>query len=94
MTTYTDDPDGAGRPLCPECAFAACQRPTRYICDDEHCGCVCRQDTEDRADRARELDNRPAAALANVARDMEAEARPDVAGLVAERFGRPTRGRA
>lgn len=46
------------------------------------------------ARRAAELDDRPEPALANLARDLEAEARPDVDALMVERFGRPTRSRA
>lgn len=40
------------------------------------------------AERARELDDRPDATLHSIARDLEHEARPDVAALTAERFGR------
>jgi hypothetical protein len=44
--------------------------------------------------RARELDDRDHDQLAAVARDLEQERRPDLDGLLRERYGRPTRGAA
>lgn len=40
------------------------------------------------ADRAAELDDRPARTLESIARDIEAEAKPSLAELLAERYGR------
>lgn len=44
--------------------------------------------------RAAAMDDRTYPALANIARDLEAEARPDLQELLDERFGWPTRSRA
>lgn len=90
--TYVDDDGG----MVTETCLYHCAPGRPAPCEGADCECGCHRSSEPYVDpeRARELDNRPAAALENLARDMEAESRPDVAELVAERFGRPTRGRA
>jgi hypothetical protein len=58
------------------------------VCERDGCRCPCR-DLD--GGRARDLDDRPYEALVSIARDLEAEARPNVRDLVAERFGRRPR---
>lgn len=95
MTTYVADHE-TGDPLCPRCSVSACIG--NYECRDEGCRCACRTDPD--AERARELDDRPADKLAVIAAEMESERHGDVPGrysadqLAAERFGRPTKARA
>jgi hypothetical protein len=80
-------------PVCPDCA-ARCDVALPVRCDVSWCSCMCRTLDDTDADRARALDDRDQAALENVARDVEAESRPSLTELLAERFGRPTRGAA
>lgn len=95
MTTYVADHE-TGLPLCEDCGVGACI--TVHWCECEHCQCDCRREmVVERARRADELDDRPDEQLASLARDMEAERRPDVDVLQRERFGVngwPTWGRA
>lgn len=82
--------DGHG-PVCLDCVYGACSR--RSPCEVDGCRCECR-DLD--GGRARALDDRPAEALASLARDMAAERHdpdalvaelPTLAELRAERFG-------
>jgi hypothetical protein len=84
---------GDTRPVSADC-LAVCAPGAPALCDKDWCACQCHQDDDDPAARARELDDRDDAHLAAVARDLEAEARPDLDGLLRERYGRPTRGAA
>lgn len=76
MTAYVADHE-TGDPLCPRCSVSACISIS-YECRDEGCRCACRTDPD--ADRARELDDRPADKLAVIAGEMERENRPDDGG--------------
>lgn len=69
---------------CRDCG-AFCWQPTPTPAPCEVDGCECPRC--ERARRAAELDDRPAPALQNLARDIEAEARPDLDALMVERFG-------
>jgi hypothetical protein len=97
MAEYVEDQSGGV--VCADCAVGACISVAGWQCEAEHCRCDCRDlDDPDTAlgaiYRARELDDRPGHVLDSIARDMEAEARPDVAELMAERYGQPRRGAA
>lgn len=85
MTTYAADEDGAV--VCVDCLHGACVA-NGMPCEASECQCECN------TERARALDDRPPAALESLARDMEAERRPDPGELTAERFGRPKWGAA
>jgi hypothetical protein len=99
VTVYVED--NSGGCVCEDCGYGACIH-TSWVCTAQHCQCQCRGGGDEpepaRADfdvewdrqveqRAAELDDRPRAALESVARDMQAEARPDLAALLAERYG-------
>lgn len=97
MTVYAED--NSGGCVCVDCGYDACIT-SGWVCTAQHCQCQCRGDEPEpaRADfdaewdrqverRAAELDDRPRAALESVARDMQAEARPDLTTLLAERYG-------
>jgi hypothetical protein len=77
--------------LCRDCG-TWCWQGTPMLTPCDRDGCCCERC--ERARRALELDDRDDTTLAGIARDMEAEARPELGVLVAERFGKPTRGRA
>lgn len=81
--------DADGRQVCPDCTTSECRHGPPCDISDCHCG-----DCQERAERARALDDRPDAALRSLARDLEAERVPTVDELRAERFGRPSRGAA
>jgi hypothetical protein len=80
-------------PVCRDCA-ARCDVALPVGCTVSWCTHACKRLGDVDADRARALDDRDHAALENVARDVEAESRPSLTELLAERFGRPTRGAA
>lgn len=82
MTRY--DIDSSGAPVCADCSVGQC-RPDELGCWAQWCQCMCRATA-----RAAEVDDRPDAALANLARDIERENRATVTELMAERFGRST----
>lgn len=91
--------DTDGGPMCADCYYGCPRPPHHATCDRTGCACPCRRDdayydTMRDAARARELDDRGDDQMAGIARDLEAEARPDVTALTVERFGRPTRGAA
>lgn len=87
MATLVLGPDG--EQTCQPCGYSFCAS-RGYICETDGCECLCRREAE----RAQAADARSDAALANIARDIENEARPDVRDLTAERFGRPRRSAA
>lgn len=79
--------DTDGGPMCRDCLQWCYFGTPAPPCDVDGCTCPrCEQ-----ARRAVELDDRPYAALANIARDIERENQPDARDLTAERFGKPTR---
>jgi hypothetical protein len=92
--------DGEGVPVTEECMFY-CAPGFEAACEDDGCRHPCHEadrswladpvvrDELDRleAEHARVRDARPDVALEAVARDLEAENRPDVAELLAERYG-------
>lgn len=90
MTVYVDDGDGGQ--VCADCGVGACVTAAGWQCEADDCRCACRDlDDLDSAlgamHRARELDARPDAALANVARDVTAERTPTLDELRRERLG-------
>lgn len=78
-----------GEQTCEECAYAMCGPGGRYICTVAGCHCPCceRDHDYERAERARELDNRHPDKLAVIAADMERERLPTVDELRRERYG-------
>lgn len=73
--------------VCRDC-MTFCYFGSKVLTPCDVDGCTC--DACERLRRALELDDRPDAALANIARDLEAEARPDLQELLDERYGWPT----
>jgi hypothetical protein len=93
-------PDDNGNMICDDCWHHCTGEP----CPQIHCRCACHPEPPPPAgslmklagrmagggwQRALELDDRPAVALANLAADIEAEARPDLQQLLDERFQWP-----
>lgn len=81
MTTFVEDAS-SGLPVCEDRSYAACLPVDGRRCEVDGCRCHCRE----AAERARELDDRPAEALANIARDIDHEARAYPDQLHRERF--------
>lgn len=87
MTAYSADHE-AHVPLCDDCIHGGCIT-SGIPCDAEDCRCDCGicGDGSHRADRARELDDRPADKLAVIANELDRERYGNLRDLSAERHG-------